>query len=145
MHMFRFWVRRVCCPSTAFYLQKYPFFFPREKQETFTKFGNLTEGKIFGTLRVPIFGKKAKIFETFRIPILWSIWKKKCEVWKYRKLGEKKTRNLDQKTFDKNDPNFTVKFPFWIAGIIIETKRSQKTSCWVWRVCRVINFSAHQM
>ena len=28
----------------------------QEKQETFPKFGNLTEGKIFGTLRFPIFG-----------------------------------------------------------------------------------------
>ena len=30
----------------------------QEKQETFPKFGNLTEGKIFGTLRIPIVGKK---------------------------------------------------------------------------------------
>ena len=30
----------------------------QEKQETFTKLGNLTEGKIFGRLRIPIFGKK---------------------------------------------------------------------------------------
>ena len=29
----------------------------QEKQETFPKFGNLTEGKIFGTRRIPIFGK----------------------------------------------------------------------------------------
>ena len=27
----------------------------QEKQETFPKFGNFTEGKIFGTLRMPIF------------------------------------------------------------------------------------------
>ena len=30
------------------------------KQETFSKFGNLTEGKVFGRLRIPIFGKKKK-------------------------------------------------------------------------------------
>ena len=37
-------------------------FFPKqekqEKQVTFPKFQNLTEGKIFGRLRTPIFGKK---------------------------------------------------------------------------------------
>ena len=29
----------------------------QEKQETFPKFGNLTEGEILGTLRIPIFEK----------------------------------------------------------------------------------------
>ena len=42
----------------------------QEKQETFAKFENLTDGKIFGT-RVPVYGKKWKI-------------------WKYKKLREKK-------------------------------------------------------
>ena len=36
---------------------KFSSFFFQEKQETFQKFGNLTEGEIFGTLRIPIFGK----------------------------------------------------------------------------------------
>ena len=30
----------------------------QEKQKTVPKFGNLTEDKIFGTLRIPIFGRK---------------------------------------------------------------------------------------
>ena len=53
----------------------------QEKQETFPKFGNLTEGRIFGRLRIPLFfgGKK--------------------------KLREKKCGNLDKKSFDKNCPN----------------------------------------
>ena len=32
----------------------------RKKQETFPKFGHLTEGKKFGRLRIPMFGKKKK-------------------------------------------------------------------------------------
>ena len=43
----------------------------QEKQETFPQFGNLTEGKTFGRLRIPICGKKN--------------WK----TWKYKKLREK--------------------------------------------------------
>ena len=40
----------------------------REKQETFPKFGNLTEGKIFGRLRIPMFGrKKWKVLEIQKI------------------------------------------------------------------------------
>ena len=33
----------------------------QQKQETFIKFGNLTEGKIFGRLRIPILGKKGNM------------------------------------------------------------------------------------
>ena len=33
--------------------------FPK-KQERFPKFGNFTEGKMFGRLRIPIFGEKKK-------------------------------------------------------------------------------------
>ena len=32
----------------------------QENQEAFPKFGNVTEGKIFGTLCIPMFGKKIK-------------------------------------------------------------------------------------
>ena len=43
-------------------------FFPKqekqEKQVTFPKFQNLTEGKIFGRLRIPIFGNN-----------FWKTWK----------------------------------------------------------------------
>ena len=35
-----------------------------EKQETFPKLGNLAEGKIFGRLRIPIFGNN-----------FWKTWK----------------------------------------------------------------------
>ena len=47
----------------AFFSQFFLFFFQEkqqkmEKQETFPKFGDFTEGKIFGRLRIPIFGKK---------------------------------------------------------------------------------------
>ena len=43
--------------------QNFPLFFfspnnRQEKQETFPKFGNLTEGKKIGRLRIPIFGNK---------------------------------------------------------------------------------------
>ena len=40
-----------------------PIFFSSRKTgktETFPKFGNLKEGKIFGRLHIPIFGKKKK-------------------------------------------------------------------------------------
>ena len=50
----------------------------QEKQVTFPKFGNWTEGKIFGRLRIPIFGNK--------------IWK----IWKYKKLREKKNWKFSQ-------------------------------------------------
>ena len=33
----------------------------QQKQETFIKFGNLTEGKIFGRLRIPLLGKKGNM------------------------------------------------------------------------------------
>ena len=51
--------------------------FPK-KQERFPKFGNFTEGKMFGRLRITIFGEK------------------KREIWKYKKLREKNTGNLDK-------------------------------------------------
>ena len=62
------------------------FFFQekQEKQETFPKIENLTEGKIFGRLRIPIFGNK--------------FWK----IWKNTKLRKKKNGNLDKTSFDKN-------------------------------------------
>ena len=47
----------------------------QEKQETFPEFGNFTEGKIFGRLRIPIIGEK------------------KWKMWKYQKVRE--TKNLE--------------------------------------------------
>ena len=56
-----------------------------EKQETFPKIGNLTEGKIFGRLRIPIFGEKnGKYGNT-----------KKCA---------KKHLEIDKMSADKNGP-----------------------------------------
>ena len=81
----------VICPSViqTFYCLKGPFLssgffsiFPlffslekqekQEKQETCPKFGNLTEGKIFGRLRIPIFGDKKmeKIGNTYHRSLL---------------------------------------------------------------------------
>ena len=37
----------------------------RKKQETFPDFGNLTEGKISGTLSIPIFKKKMENLDFF--------------------------------------------------------------------------------
>ena len=56
----------------------------QEKQVTFPKNGNLTEGKILGRLRITIFGNKI------------------CKIWKYKKLREKNPGNLDKASFDKN-------------------------------------------
>ena len=53
-------------------------FFFEEKQETFPKVRNLTEGKIFGTLRIPTFGKKNEKYGNA----------KKCgenKSWKFRR------------------------------------------------------------
>ena len=55
--------RTFLCIALTFHAMTY--FFPRKqekqgKQETFPKFGYLTEGKIFGKLRIPIFGKKTE-------------------------------------------------------------------------------------
>ena len=52
-------------PLSFFFFPIFSSFFPQEKQgkqekqekqEMFLKFGNLTEGKMFGRLRIPIFG-----------------------------------------------------------------------------------------
>ena len=47
----------------------------QEKQETFPKFGNLTEGKIFGRLRISIFGKKKDNTEIQKKNARKNIWK----------------------------------------------------------------------
>ena len=46
--------------SSNFFPQIFLFFCQekQEKQEAFPMFGNVTEGKIFGRLRIPMFGKK---------------------------------------------------------------------------------------
>ena len=68
------------------------------KQETFPKFRNLTGGKIFGRLRIPIFGRK-----------------KKRKIWKYKNCAKKKSGNLDIKSFDKNGPYFySSSFSFFL-------------------------------
>ena len=59
----------------------------QENQETFPKFGNLPEGKIFGTLRIPIFGKN-KAGENIEI----------------RKIARQKILEIEicKRSFDKN-------------------------------------------
>ena len=53
----------------ATFFPNFPLFFFQEKQEkqeqleTFPKFGNLTEGKLFGRVRIPIFGKRKENME----------------------------------------------------------------------------------
>ena len=56
--------------------------------ETFPKFGNLTEGKTFGRLRIPIFGGKK-----------WKIW---IDIQKIAR--KKNSGNSHKKSFDKNGP-----------------------------------------
>ena len=45
----------------------------QEKQEAFPKHGNSTEGKIFGRLRIPIFGKKNGKYGNAKIARFFSI------------------------------------------------------------------------
>ena len=63
------------------FFANFPLFFQEkqekmEKQEKIPKFGNLTEGKIFGWLRIPKFGKKMENME------IQNIARKK--IWKFR-------------------------------------------------------------
>ena len=55
------------------------FLFSPGKKEIFPNVGNLTEGKIFGTLSISIFGKK------------------KWKIWKLKKKCTKKNGNFGQK------------------------------------------------
>ena len=81
---------RFCYPvsqgrsSRTTFPQIFLFFF-QQKQETFPKFGNLTEGRIFGTLRSPIFGGK----------------KEKNKTWKYKKNARKKNLEIQNASIRK--------------------------------------------
>ena len=80
-------VRAVLIEQT-FYLPNFPFFFlqeKREKQETFPKFGNLTEE-----------GKNVWKASHSNTPYLEE---KEWEIWKYKKLCEKNTWKFRQKVF----------------------------------------------
>ena len=66
-----------------------------EKQEIFSNFGNLTEGKISGTLRIPTFGGGN-----------WKIWKQKKsakKIWKFRTKRPSIRTALRSSTFNSSD------------------------------------------